>query len=160
MNKIVVLIICLLPSFFYNYVLAKETSGLPFFLTTESGFADKKIVVQLHLDIAGQSRANNNIRSFIRRELRSLGDIELIEAASIDIVGDVAIQILVMENRLLDGRLTGFTYSVTSLVASYDRRFWMFYENTLFTSSTDVRNICIDIVSWFDTGLLESYRRW
>jgi len=117
-------------------------------------------VVQLHLDIDGHSRANNNIRSFIRRELRSLGDIELLEAASSNVTGDVAIQILVMENRLLDGSLLGFTYSVTSLVASYDSRIWLFHENTLFTSSTDVRNICIDIVSWFDTGLLESYRRW
>ena len=115
-----------------------------------------KIVVQLQILVdTNNSTDYTNISSFIKRELRSIGDIDLIEAPLSETEGQISLRVMVMD---LKGR-RGFSISAISLISPYEEgSFWSYFKSTLFLSPPDPRRTCTDIVNWFDQSTLEAYR--
>ena len=97
------------------------------------------------------------IRSYLARELRSLGDVEIVEAG-----GDFDLQIILLKTETKGGTFTGYTVSmsVTEFVICAGKVHELFVTAFLHTAGKDdLRKLCEGLITSFDSTVMEKRRK-
>jgi len=129
-----------------------------FYLTgIESVDADKikDFAVGVDISTVGDEALKNIISSYVQRELRSLGDVEVNDDDSkfrIVIIADTV--------KMDSGNVTGYAFAVAFIKGSYSYHglFEDMYLMACGNSDRGIRAKCSEIVTLFDTKILENYR--
>lgn len=115
-------------------------------------FAQEKPLIKVYVGISGNPRVL--AESYIKRELRSLGDVTIVDI--LDENADYAIYILVDETKLKNGHKIGFhcAWAVVEPIpgCAHFRNVLLFYDQ-------DLKKICQRIVADFDINYLEEIRK-
>lgn len=108
----------------------------------------------------------DTIKSFLHRELRSLGDVEIfygdVDIFDTDRMPDYTIHIVHIKTSTVNGTFNGHALSVvtTSAIAPYSYALDLYRGHKLYVMDTEgLRNTCEQIVTWFDSSDLESSRK-
>ncbi len=114
-------------------------------------FAQEKPSIKVYIDVSGDSSILKQAESYIKGKLKSLGDITIVSKKD----ADVGLQAVVIEGRITSGHKIGFMCACAIIipVSGYDHLVRM----TLYTGR-DLKKMCQDIVTEFDTGHLEIIR--
>ncbi|MBU0712423.1 hypothetical protein KKA87_10975 [bacterium] len=115
-----------------------------------------KVSVKITVDAENSEIYRDKLISFINRELRTLGDIEVVESNE-----DFQLMILCMQNFRRTQNINSLTISALSLMSIYwqGENVFAYFDITMFTTNKDVlKSTSQDIVAWFDTNTLEKFR--
>ena len=132
------------------------------FTPTQLTNADSKIRVQVDISNRDSSQEfiNTKVESYIKRKLRKLGDIEIVDNTPVYVVKGVAIE-------LKTGRyVTGYAVTITTLWRR-DLTMWGInlpydvytYLQSLITVGSDLEQMCHDFVINIDSRELEAHRQ-
>ena len=112
--------------------------------------------------VAETAGIRETIKSYVNRELRSLGDVVLVD--SLESFLDLGLYISAMKINLEDGRSVGYSLSAIAVYAVYSGETdeapdKIYYDsNLLLTDKEGLKEICERIVVWYDIGLIETFR--
>jgi len=131
-------------------------------------------VFRIHVGVGGDPNITSLITSYITRELRSIGDIVVVDSKP-----DYKLIIVVIEDKTTSGKKIGFSLAMT-ILEYYREDAFMFmlkerwkdpfrfimadlcvYKNLLVMSGSDkdLRSTCSEIVANFDNEYLEPSRK-
>lgn len=114
-------------------------------------FAQEKPSIKVYIDVSGDSSILKLAESHIKRELKLIGDVTIVSKKD----ADAGLQAVVIEGRVISGHKIGFMCACAIIrpVSGYDHLVRM----TLYTGR-DLKKMCQDIVTEFDTEYLETIR--
>lgn len=109
------------------------------------------------MDSNNSSRDRDRMRSYIERELRSLGDVVLTDGNA-----NLELRVTGMEVNIAGGGPTvGYFISAITLLPTPcgDRTCWLYWNHTMFSANQDgLARTSEDVVSWFDQDALRQWR--
>lgn len=118
-----------------------------------------RVALEIEVDSKSSSYIEERLTSFLKRELRSLNDVEIVETNE-----NIKLSIMAMENLSRTGEYKyGFTLSVISLypIKCNSIFTYSFWGSTMFTSSEDaLSSTSENIVAWFDHNSIEIMRNY
>jgi len=118
-----------------------------------------RVALEIEVDSKSSSYIEERLTSFLKRELRSLNDVEIVETNE-----NIKLSIMAMENLSRTGEYKyGFTLSVISLYPMKCNSIfaYSFWGSTMFTSSEDaLSSTSENIVAWFDHNSIEIMRNY
>lgn len=133
--------------------------GIVFTLQNQFAFAQSKkikVAVEILFDSQSSININQRVTSFIKRELRALNDVDIVEENE-----DLKLRIMGMKNVSQNGRNYGFTISAISLfpILCGSNITYSFWGSTMFTTPENgLSNTSENIVVWFDQNSIEVLR--
>ena len=134
--------------------------GIVFTLTNQFAFARTKkikVAIEILFDSQNSFTINQRVTSFIKRELRALNDVDIVEENE-----DIKLRIMGMENVSQNGGHNyGFTISAISLfpILYGSNITYSFWGSTMFTTSENgLSSTSENIVAWFDQNSIEVLR--
>jgi hypothetical protein len=135
--------------------------------------ADPKWQGRVQVNVSGDSKTDTEVSSFVKRELRALGDVTVAETAP-----DYVIEIIAHSTALTTGRVVGYNLSYvvcrpfstnffqyllppqvdTKLLQSICTNYVSIEDHQLL-GGPDLRALCTKLVASFDSRCLDSDRR-
>jgi hypothetical protein len=122
--------------------------------TTTIFSQNKKFSIDVR--VSGDSEIKTDVSSYLKRELRSLADIDVVE------VGDFGLLVNVMKLTTKDGTFTGYAvnYSLVETISCGSGIYMDLQDSGLFVGGRDdLRKITEDIVTDIDTEIFEKKRK-
>ena len=131
--------------------------GAPFFLSQIIAQAPQYTVkLEVFLDADNSSQVEQRLQSFLKRELRTLGDVKLVDSNEL-----LCLRVSGMEVRSELNVVYGYALSVLSLYNAYCDNVTqrVLFGSTLFLSPKHgLKSTSEDIIAWFDQNSIEIFR--